>query len=120
MILKFIKLANRWYVHIPDYPGTTDDLEMVMGADVLCDMLDNDEDGLISVEIFTNEEDLVNRCNPLSHIYTLDFVNSTTMTNGEQDGANYRLREWKLDIWLCMVTKYVLGEFPATIYISLL
>lgn len=49
--------------------------------------------------------------------YILEFVNSTTDSTGEQDGANYRLLEYKLDMWLCNVTKYVFGEFPATIYI---
>lgn len=112
MKLNFIKLANRWYVHLPDYPGTTDDLEMVMGADVLCDLLDNDVDGLLTVDIKTNVDDV-----PFYKYYTLDFVNSTHINGGEQDGANYRLREYKLNIWLCNVTKYVLGEFPATIYI---
>jgi hypothetical protein len=28
------------------------------------------------------------------------------------------MRELKLDVWLCNVTKYVFGEFPATIYIK--
>ena len=53
-----------------------------------------------------------------TRIHTLDFVNSTT-SNGEQDGANYRMREFKLDVWLCNVTKYVFGEFPATIYVKI-
>lgn len=112
MQLKFVKLAGHWLVHLPNYEGDPQDLEMVLGADVLCDLLDRDEDGLLSVSVFTKGEDCEGE-------YILDFVNSTTDAYGEQDGANYRLRNWKLDVWLCNVTKYVLGEFPATIHLNL-
>lgn len=110
--LNFIKLAGKWFVHLPDYPGHYSELEMVLGADVMCDMIDTHDIGYITVIVDTEPSE--------NHFtareYTLDFVNSTT-SNGEQDGANYRMREFKLDVWLCNVTKYVFGEFPATIYI---
>ena len=87
---------------------------MVSGADVLCDMIDSLDIGYITVIVDTEPSE--------NHFtareYTLDFVNSTT-SNGEQDGANYRMREFKLDVWLCNVTKYLFGEFPATFYIRL-
>ena len=105
--LNFIKLAGSWFAQLPDYSGHYSELEMIEGADVLCDMLDPD-DGIINAEISDKPfEDLVLS----SAEYTLDFVNSTS------DGANYRCREYKLDVWLCNVTKYVFGEFPATFYI---
>lgn len=106
--LNFVKLAGRWFAQIPDYEGDVADLTMVEGADVLCDMLDP-SDGIIQAQLSNKPfEDLVI---PSSE-YTLDFINST----GEE-GANYKCREYKLDVWLCNVTKYVFGEFPATIYI---
>ena len=110
--LNFVKLAGKWFVHLPNYPGHYSDLEMVLGADVMCDMIDTHDIGYITVIVDTEPSE--------NHFtareYTLDFVNSTT-SNGEQDGANYRMREYKLDVWLCNVTKYVFGEFPATFYI---
>lgn len=112
--LKFIKLAGKWFVHLPNYPGHYLDLEMVLGADVMCDMIDTFETGSIAVTVSTEPKE----SNFTTKEYVLDFVNST-VSNGEQDGANYRLREWKLDVWLCNVAKYVFGEFPATIYIRL-
>lgn len=111
--LNFVKLAGRWFVHLPDYPGHYSDLEMVLGADVMCDMIDTFETGNIAVTV--SDEPFDSMFN--TREYILDFVNSTT-SNGEQDGANYRMREYKLDVWLCNVTKYVFGEFPATIYIT--
>ena len=112
--LTFIKLAGKWFIHLPDYEGHYSELEMVLGADVLCDMIDTFDTGYITATISTEPKE----SNFVTKEYVLDFVNST-VSNGEQDGANYRLREWKLDVWLCNVTKYVFGEFPATIYVRL-
>lgn len=110
--LTFIKLAGKWFVHLPDYEGHYSDLEMVLGADVMCDMIDTFDTGYITATVSDESKE----SNFATKEYVLDFVNST-VSNGEQDGANYRLREWKLDVWLCNVTKYVFGEFPTTFYI---
>ena len=112
--LTFVKLAGKWFVHLPDYPGHYSELEMVLGADVMCDMIDTFETGSIAVTVSDKPFDSTFS----TREYILDFVNSTT-SNEEQDGANYRMREFKLDVWLCNVTKYVFGEFPATIYIKI-
>ena len=111
--LNFVKLAGKWFVHLPNYSGHYSELEMVLGADVMCDMIDTHDIGYITVIVSTESSE--NQFTTKE--YTLDFVNSTT-SNGEQDGANYRMREYKLDVWLCNVTKYVFGKFPATIYIK--
>ena len=113
--LIFIKLAGRWFVHLPDYPGHYSDLEMVSGADVLCDMIDSLDIGYITV--YVSDKPLEDQFT--TREYILDFVNSTKGADGEQDGANYRMREYKLDVWLCNVTKDLFGEFPATFYIRL-
>ena len=109
--LTFVKLANRWYVHLPDYPGFTDELEMVLGADILCDMIDTHDIGYITVTV----SDKPTYSEFSTREYILDFVNSTTNSAGEQDGANYRLREYKLDVWLCNVTKYLFGAFGSIV-----
>ena len=113
--LTFIKLAGKWFVHLPNYPGHYSDLEMVLGADVMCDMIDTHDTGYITVIVDTEPSE--NQFTTKEYI--LDFINSTEGADGEQDGANYRMREFKLDVWLCNVTKYVFGEFPATFYIRL-
>lgn len=112
--LKFIKLANKWFVHLPEYDlGGPEDLEMVMGADNLCECLDFKNKGIIEVDICTRPEEITDKNNFL----TLDFINSTG-----NDGANYQVTgKFQLDIWLCNVTKYVFnGKFPTTIYLSIL
>lgn len=114
MVISFVKLANRWYAQLPNYPGKVEDLEMVLGADVLLDIIDSKETGTASLEIYTSEEEFT-KYNIILPNYTIDFVETTG-----DDGANYRLREYKHDLWLCNVTKYVFGEFPLTIYIKVL
>ena len=37
--LIFVKLAGKWFVLLPDYPGDPMDLEMVSGADTLCETI---------------------------------------------------------------------------------
>lgn len=111
--LKFIKLANRWFVHLPEFPGQPDDLEMVLGADALCDMIDTHNMGIITVTISTepNENKFTTK------EYILDFMFATTLGD-EQDGAYYQVHGLDLQVWLCNVTKYVFNEFPKTIYIK--
>ena len=101
--------ANGWYVQLPNYEGHVSDLEMVAGADTLCELIAND---LTEITVTVSDK-------PFEHVnfstkkLQLEFINST----GEE-GANYRLESLKLDVWLCNVTKYVFGNFPATIYIK--
>jgi hypothetical protein len=110
--LNFVKLAGKWFVHLPDYPGHYSELEMVLGADVMCDIIDKFDTGHITVTV----SDKAFNTMFSTRDYILEFVNST-ISNGEQDGANYRMREFKLDVWLCNITKYLFGEFLATFYI---
>ena len=107
--LNFVKLANRWYAHIPDFPESIDELQMVDGADTLCELLDNDEDGIVKTIISINEEP------QNGEYYTLEFINST----GDY-GANYHVSgKIDMDIWLCNVTKYIFNNFPVKIYLCL-
>lgn len=49
--VSFVKLSNKWFAHIPDFPSEVEELEMVEGADTLCDKLDTNRCGFITVEI---------------------------------------------------------------------
>lgn len=104
--ISFVRLAGRWFIHLPVYPGLPDDLEMVMGADTLCERIDTKKTGYITVRVSDeplNDGELV-----------LNFVENT-----DDLGAWYKLEKFDLDVWLCNVTKYVLGYFPQSIYIGL-
>ena len=102
--------ANGWYVQLPNYEGHISDLEMVAGADTLCELLAGDN---TEVTVTVSDEPFDNNSKFFTKQCALEFINST----GE-DGANYKLESLQLDVWLCNVTKCVFGEFPATIYIK--
>lgn len=105
-ILKFIKEKKKWFVVLPEWTGRKSALQMVGGADTLLDYM---AEGKREVNLYIEEEEfegaeclsLINKC----------FWN----------GANYRIdtyknNELKLKVWLCDVTKFILGYFPEKIY----
>lgn len=119
--LTFIKMAGGWYVHLPDYEGNIDELEMVSGADLLCYELDTDNDGIVSI-IVSEDNDCIG--GDFNWDYVLDFIMSTVGDDGEVSGAHYNVYDDKnftqtKQIWLCNVTKYIFKKFPATIYIKM-
>jgi hypothetical protein len=101
--------TGRWYVVLPNWTGPKESLEMVMGADTLLDIASENKMGivrlLISEKPFEGSNELL--------IKNID----------KTEGAFYRLNEFDgknvdLDIWLCDVTKFVMGGFPKKIYIK--
>lgn len=111
--LKFIKLAGSWFAHIPDYPGHPDDLQMVLGADTLCESLNTNNSGIVDT--------IISDCCDDDYDLSLDFIYTTTNNDFESrtTGAYYTINESGSDIWLCNVTKYVFGKFPVSIYIKI-
>lgn len=108
--LRFIKLSNKWFVDIP-WDGDISDLQMVDGADLMLDALSYGN-FYVNVEISTNSDDLPQNCIKIAKI----------KEDGYDTGCYYSINtfEFKGEIWLCNVTKYVLGEFPNMIYLNVL
>lgn len=106
---RFYKENNKWFVDLPNYECEQSDLEMVMGADKMLDIIsegDNDVWLYVSKKYFNNFDKLI-------------FIGLATDIG---DGAYYIFKKYKgielnLDIWLCDVTKFVFGFFPKEIYI---
>ena len=102
---KFYKEENRWFIDLPEWSGEKDDLEMVMGADTMLDILAQSDDTVfltMSLESFDNYEFLLN------------------LKEYAYDGATYDLisENFNFEVWLCHVTKFVFNEFPQKIYIK--
>lgn len=106
--LKFEKELIDWFVDLPEWDGSRAELQMVCGADTWLDLLcqgDWDVWLTISDEAFDGAEKLI-------LIEPGDF---------ETGGAYYLAEtyfglEYNLKMWLCDVTKFVFGDFPAIIY----
>lgn len=105
---KFIKEDdNKWYVDLPSWEGHKEELEMVLGADTMLDLLDLNQLHKVSLSIDTSHvnDSLIE----LHHLYD------------ESGGAWYELKSkyyTSFNIWLCSVVKFVYGEIPRKFYIN--
>lgn len=110
--LNFVKMAHKWYVQLPNYEGNFEDLEMIMNADMLCDRLDLNGDGLIRTIACTRERD----CDETPNV-KLEFDRVE-----EIGGAYYTVStsNFMFEIWVCDVTKEIFGKFPAELYITVI
>lgn len=108
--LSFKKESDgRWYVDLPEWTGDHADLEMVAGADVLLNYLTLDDE---TVRLAVSEV-------PFSRADKLILVREALEL---ENGAIYKVSTLSgvpmenMEVWLCDVTKFVLGRFPVVIY----
>ena len=103
---KFVKdIGSRWYIDLPEWDGDRSDLEMVMGADTMLDIIAQG-----SQEVHVS-------------ISTEPFRQADTVLTHKEDylgGAWYYLSSTfhQFDVWLCKVTKFIYGEMPKKIYLK--
>lgn len=103
---KFYKEPDgRWYIHLPTWLGEKDELEMVMGADTMLDILSEGE----------NTKTLL--------LDDVDFSHSQYVLkrqNEEFEGCWYEISGMNITpfrLWLCSVTKFVMGGYTKNIYL---
>ena len=108
MRLNFVKMAQRWYVQMPDYTDGVDDLELTGDADNFCEKLDDTGCGIVTTVV---------RDKPFRKMRGVITLELDTV-NAEYGGANYKCPEMKMDVWLCDVVKFIFGQFPKTIFIK--
>jgi hypothetical protein len=99
--------SNRWFVVLPEWEGPHDDLEMVCGADTLCDLKaqgDGEVEFMLETEFFPEWE------------YKLDFIEEEA--GGGWYGLTSANGQHTFKVWLCYVTIFVFGELPKTFYIA--
>lgn len=103
--------SGKWYIDLPEWIEKglpKEDLEMVMGADTMLDMLSNNSD-----EVTLRFSDKIGEDN---------YMHKVELAKFEEDeyGATYKVISFHdpIDVWLCPVTKFVFdGNFPDKIYI---
>ncbi len=99
---KFYKEDKRWYIDLPEYPGTKAELEMVCGANTLLDEININNESCVFVS-FSNEKELK---------YKITKIKDDL----ENGGAWYWSEDFQFDLWLCEVSNWVFGEAPQVIY----
>ncbi len=106
--LKFNKEPLGWFVELKEWEGDKADLEMVLGADTMLDILAQGES---SIELDMSDKEIEH------YEHTLIFIDK------ENGGAWYYFESKNelvtpLTLWLCKVTKFVFGKLPNKIYIK--
>jgi hypothetical protein len=115
MVHKFYKDNNKWYIDLPLSFGIfhKDELEMVMGADTMLDILSNNGNEIELIVSETKSDDISNNLVEL-------FLLKECCSN--ESGAYYIIFEYEnelldLSVWLYDITKVIFGYFPKVIYI---
>lgn len=101
--------SSRWYVDLPEWTESKDELEMIMGADTMLNIIAQGKDKVflnISLEPFDD-------CDILEKIEDTPGVGGALYLMKSYKGFEYNLR-----LWLCEVTRFVFGYLPERIYIK--
>ena len=106
-----------WYVVYPDWPFDYSHLQMVDGADKLCELLSYDGKHTKVSVIPSNE---------IRAMQTSDINDRFMLMRfqwGLAEGATYQVKLYQTkttipEIWLCPVTLFVLGEYPLYLYVK--
>jgi hypothetical protein len=94
---------GRWYVNLPEWEGDRAELEMVLGADMLLDILSNDCDW---IDLEMADYPFSPNCKTLTH----------DKSQNELGWYNNNAWHGPSTIWLCSVTEFVFGSYPDIIY----
>jgi hypothetical protein len=100
---------GRWYIDLPEYEGSKEELEMVAGADSFLEVLAEGEDKvmlLLSETPFSGSDVLVRLDTEEIDIGSMYELNS------------YRGVTFNHILWLCPVTLFVFGKYPHFIHFS--
>lgn len=104
------EIDGKWFVDLPDWPGTKDQLEMMLGADYLLEYL---SEGKNKVSITVS----------LSEFSGSNLIEFKSLATDLENGAYYFMKlyngiELNLNLWLCNVLLFIFNEFPSKIYFS--
>ena len=106
-----------WYVAYPNWPFDHSHLQMVRGADKLCELLSYDGKHT-KVSVIPSNEFKVLQSHDLNERFALIKTESSLT-----EGATYQVQINQFKrlgafIWLCPVTLFVLGEYPEYLYVK--
>ena len=122
MIYRFVKLADKWFIDIPDWTGDINELQMVMGAETLLEnvskIFDFHTEREVTLDIFQEHETNQNMEHPAYVRLSLMDIDTEGATYLMDDisAKKYNMENNPL-IWLCNVTKFLFDIFPYKLYI---
>ena len=111
----FLSSKKRWYVMFNEYPGPKANLEMVCGADKLCEAFSKPNPysccGRVAKFKIGLRGDFATRTLEKQPIEEGSIWNGRTYTLYNSRG------KYKHEVWLCPVMLYTFGHYPKRIYI---
>ncbi len=105
-VFDFVKDFGKWYIELPEYDGSREDLRMVAGADTWLDRL-SDDSNRVTMKISVSEV-LENK---IDKLFEVPVFGGAYYIARKLNGRQVRHR-----MWLCPVTQFVFGEYPGAIY----
>ena len=98
---------NRWFVNLPEWEGDIEELEMVLGADTMLDIIAQGQ-GEVNVNISTEPFDG----------YNIRLMKKDKKCS--EGGAWYNAHSdlFDFEVWLCHVNEFVFGYHPDNLYIA--
>ena len=101
--------SNRWFVDLPEWTGSKAELEMIMGADNMLNIISQGEN-----KVYLNLSP-----EPFDESDSLEKIEDTPGIGGAYYMMkSYKGTEYNLKLWLCEVTRFVFGNLPEKIYIK--
>lgn len=100
-------VLGNWYIDLPDYPGSKEDLQMILGADVMLDQIRESIDRNLSIQLSSVKVSL-----------SLEPFPNAGVLNHHGLGW-YETKDYGM-IWLCSVTEWLFGSYPKIIYFTII
>ena len=116
------KGRKRWYYVFKHWGFAHDNLEMVAGADKLCEFYSNGRDSL-RLKIKCSKKPLSLNKDEYDEFISVDLPRTATFIDQYILGRDYVCRDFngtkeKKEMWICPVTLFVLGRYPKYIYVK--
>ena len=119
-------VVKRWYYDFPNWGFSHDNLEMVSGADGLCEKYAEGRDN-VTIDIIASkrpldidaykEYDEYRRYEYSEFTLGASYINKVKKLYTNEDGST-STKEVITTMWICPVTLFVLGRYPRYIYIK--
>ena len=112
--LHFIKKDNKWFYDFKWWGFDYGNLEMVSGADVLCELFSNGKNET-TVDIIASKK---KEYHPDYEEWSGDDLLGESSIDKFFWGRTYTSTSGKENFWICPVTLFVLGRYPNYLYIK--
>lgn len=106
---------KRWYYDFKHWGFAHGNLEMVCGADDLCEMYANGQNE-VTVKVRAYKKQHPELIEAFDEFVAEDIPEDFSFIDKYLYGRNYNSKEEKM--WICPVTLFVLGRYPKYLYIK--